>query len=96
MSTTVDDQWQLRDSDGGLPRPRHSIPWLSLNFARSPPLLSGYCPVYLTYFEGSVLRNSIPAASSGTSTLATVLSVARSIISTVPGSDPTPSTETNA
>jgi hypothetical protein len=48
------------------------------------------------YFAGSVLRNSIPAASSGTSTLATILRVARSIISTVPGSDPTPSTETKA
>ena len=48
------------------------------------------------YFAGSVLKKSIQAASSGTSTLATTLRAARSIISTVPGSEPTPSTETNA
>lgn len=53
--------------------------------------------IYVVYcFAGSMRRKSIPAASSATSTLATILSTLRSIISTVPGSEPTPSTETNA
>jgi len=47
-------------------------------------------------FTGSICKKSIPAAPSATSTLATILSAARSTISTVPGSDPIPSTETKA
>ena len=48
------------------------------------------------HFAGSVRRKSIPAASSATSTEATDFNAVRSIISTVPGSEPIPSTETNA
>ena len=44
----------------------------------------------------SILKKSIPAASDGTSMVATIFSDARSTISTVPGSEPIPSTEINA
>ena len=49
-----------------------------------------------SYFAGSVFRKSIPEACWPTSTVATVLSARRSITSTVPGSEPIPSTVTNA
>jgi hypothetical protein len=45
---------------------------------------------------GSVFQRSMPAAWVGTSRVATVVSEARSITSTVPGSEPMPSTEMNA
>src|SRR6267154_3528495 len=44
----------------------------------------------------STFQKSIPAACSGTSTVATVLRAGKSMISTVPGSDPIPSTVTKA
>ena len=62
----------------------------------SVPAYPSY-PPYLSYVVPVVpFKISIPPACGGTSTVVTVRSVARSIISTVPGSAAMPSTVTNA
>src|SRR6185312_1162732 len=78
-------------------------PWHQLNLSHyafphcaAKPQTTPLADVPEIYLGGSVLRKSIPDACWPTSTVATVFIAFKSITSTVPGSEPIPSTETNA